>query len=88
MRNRNLLRALEGFCARRDVVDGVKDVSTVVSHSTRIANTNRDSFEYDEALLMLESLAVDFLWANRSVAVLTQVAVSILLSGICGRHIL
>ena len=83
MRNGDLFHAFEGLCACRDVVDSVKDLGAVIPHSTTITDANCNSFQDDETLLVLKSLAVDFLGANGAFAVLAHVTVGSFLSGIC-----
>ena len=83
VRDGNMFHAFEGFCPGRDVMDGVKDLGAVIPHSTSVTYANGNSFEYDEALLMLESFAVDFLRANCTFAVFAHVTVDSFLSGIC-----
>ena len=64
-------------------MNSVKYFGAVVSYPTSIADADRYSFKYDESLFVLESFAIDLLWANGSLAVFARVSVRFLLSGIC-----
>ena len=82
MRNGDLLDSIECLGAGRDVVNLVKNLGAVVSHSTSIADANCNSLEYDETLFVLEGLAVDLFWTNSALAVLARLTVTTLISGL------
>ncbi len=71
VRDWDFFYAIEGFCACRNVVDGVKYLGAVVTHSASVADAYSDSLKYDETLFVLERFAVDFPGTNRPVTVLT-----------------
>jgi len=83
VRNGDLFDAFEGLCAGGNIVDGVKDLGAVIAQSTNVADADGYSFEYDETLFILESLAVDFFRANGSLTMFALVTIVSFLSGIC-----
>ena len=69
MGNGNFSEPVERLCASCDVINGVNYLGAVIPHSTRVANTNRNSLKNDKAFLVLKSFAVNFFGANGSLAV-------------------
>jgi hypothetical protein len=79
----NFFYAFRRLGAGGDVVHGVKNFSTVIPQATFITDANYDSFENDEALLVLERLSRNVLRPDSAVAVFTRIPVSSVFSGIC-----
>lgn len=75
MRDRDFLDPLEWFCSIRNVIYPVKDISTVISGSAFVTDTDHDIFQDYESLLMLKGFARHLLRANGSIAVLAAIAV-------------
>lgn len=83
MGNGNFCDPIAGFCTGRDVVDSVNYLGAVISHAAFITNTDRNSLENDEALLVFESLLIDLFRPNSAFTMLAPVAVWRFLSGTC-----
>lgn len=79
----NLLNSFEWFCARGNVVYGVKNISAVVSRSASVADADDNIFQDDESLLVLERLARDLLRTYGPFAVFALITVSGIVIGLC-----
>jgi len=86
MSNRYFFNTLEGLGARRDVMDRVENLGTVVSNTAGITDPYYNAFENDKALLVLEGLTSNFLRANGTLAVFAPITVRILFSALRGFH--
>ena len=56
-------------------MDGVEYFRAVITCSASVANTDRNTFEDYETILVLECLAIDLLRSNDSFAVLARITV-------------
>ena len=83
MGDRNRFQPIERFCTGGYVMNSVEYFCAVITCSTTIANTDRNTFEDYKTFLVLECLTVDFLRSNDSLAVFARIAVRSRVSGTC-----
>ena len=70
VRNGNVFNTVKGFRTRGNIMDSMKYFCAVIAYATGIANTDGDPFKYDEPLLVLKGLTVNFLRTHGALAVL------------------
>ena len=83
MRHGDFLHSLERLRASSDIVNGVKNVGTIIPCAASIADADDNVFKDDKSFLVLEGLPFDFLWTNGSFAVLAPITVDEIVIGLC-----